>query len=79
MIYLGEWNSRSVYQPEYDPETSGRLAKPSRKTICLSCMVRWLWPSVAERQDGMCHQCWKEQYDGMDDIPLERSACYETQ
>ena len=76
MIYLGEWGGRSRYQPEYRWVDTRFL--PSRKTICRSCMVRWLWPSVAEHQDGMCHVCYATQYDGMDDIPLERSACYET-
>ena len=77
MIYLGEWGGVSVYQPEYEYRES--VGVPSRKTICRSCMVRWLWPSVAEHQDGLCWVCLKAEYDGMDDIPLERSACYETQ
>ena len=71
MIFLGEWNSRSVYQPEHEYRES--VGVPSRKTICRSCMVRWLWPSVAEHQDGMCHVCYATQFEGMDDIPLERS------
>ena len=71
MTYLGEWNSRSVYRPEYEYRES--VGVPSRKTKCKSCMVRWLWPSVAEHQDGMCHVCYATQFEGMDDIPLERS------
>jgi len=68
MIYLGEWGGVSVYQPEYEYRES--VGVPSRKTICRSCMVRWLWPSVAEHQDGMCHQCWKTEFEGKPDIPL---------
>ena len=72
MIYLGEWANASVYQPEYDPETWDAVGLPSRVYKCSCCKVRW-FRSITNFYDGMCYYCWKEQYDGMDDIPLERS------
>ena len=70
MIYLGEWGGVSVYQPEYEYRES--VGVPSRVYKCNCCKVRW-FRSITNFYDGMCYYCWKEQYDGMDDIPLERS------
>ena len=69
--YIGHWNDREHWMSGTPLDIRW---PPLKKTICTSCMVRWLWPSVAEHQDGMCHACYVMQYDGMDDIPLERSA-----
>jgi len=70
--FIGFWNDTYQYAVRMPPDWMPQLERPQRKTICKSCMVRWLWPSVAEHQDGMCHVCWKAEYDGTDDILLEK-------
>ena len=63
MTYLGEWGGVSVYQPEYDPATwEGRgLMQPS-VLICTAKCTRWFRIVLEDYRDGLCNECWKEEY-----------------
>ena len=71
--FIGFYNNTYHYDVRMPPGWMPRAEAPQRKTICRSCLIRWLWPAIAERQDGLCWVCYREQFEGMDDIPLERS------
>jgi len=67
----------------YTPTVSLRHCEPgwprARVYKCNSCKIRWFRRVTADMYEGLCWVCYREEYDGMEDIPLERSACYETQ
>ena len=69
MIYLGEWGGVSIYQPEYDPQTWERIGQPPQVYKCACCKVRW-FRAITNWYDGLCYECWKEQFEDKPDMPL---------
>ena len=67
-VYLGEWNSRSVYQPEYDPQTWEQQRFPLPQVHkCSCCKIKW-FRTTTNFYEGFCYYCWVEQFDGEEDI-----------
>ena len=66
-VYLGEWNSQSVYQPEYDPRTWDAVGLPPRVYKCACCKVRW-FRAITNWYEGLCYWCYVSQFEGEDDL-----------
>ena len=46
--------------------------------ICAAKCTRWFRAASEDHREGLCPECYVTLFEGEDDIPLERSACYET-
>ena len=70
-VYLGEWQGKSVYQPEYDPQTwEGRCLMVPNVSICASKCTRWFRTAQEDYREGLCHSCYVSQYEGEEEMPL---------
>jgi len=70
-VYLGEWNSLSVYQPEYNPdEWEVRGSMPPLVHKCPCCKIRWFRRVTEDLYDGLCYWCYLEQFEGEEDMVL---------
>jgi hypothetical protein len=67
MIYLGEWAGKSVYQPEYDPQTWDAVGLPPQVYKCAECKVRW-FRAITNWYGGLCYYCWLEQFEGESEL-----------
>ena len=64
MTYLGEWGGVSVYQPEYEQvQDEYGLMQPS-VLICTAKCTRWFRIVLEDYRDGLCNECWLEQFEG---------------
>ena len=57
--YLGEWHSRSAYQPTRALPTR---FPPPQVYKCACCKVRW-FRSITNWYGGLCYYCWLEQFE----------------
>ena len=58
----------------YAPTVSLQHCEPGwphvRVFKCPCCKIRWFRRVTADMYDGLCWVCYREQYDGMDDLPF---------
>jgi len=66
--YLGEWGGRSVYQPTRKLPTRWLMAPSVR--ICAAKCTRWFLIVVEDHRDGLCNECFVEQFEGEEDMVL---------
>ena len=66
--YIGFFNNEYHYTP------SARHCEPGwphvRVFKCPCCKIRWFRRVTADIYDGLCWVCYREEYDGMDDLPF---------
>ena len=68
MTYLGEWGGVSVYQPEYKQvQDVYGLMQPS-VLICTAKCTRWFRIVLEDYRDGLCNECWLEQFEGEEEL-----------
>jgi len=66
-VYLGERRGKSVYQPEYDPQTWDAVGTLPRVYKCAACKVRW-FRAITNWYEGLCFECWVTQFEGEDEL-----------
>jgi len=70
MEYLGFFNNEYHYTPTVSLQHCEPGWPRARVYKCPDCKIRWFRRVTADVYDGLCWVCYREQYDGMDDLPF---------
>ena len=68
--YIGFFNNEYHYTPTARDYGMGPGWPRARVYKCNSCKIRWYRRVTEDIYDGLCWVCYREQYDGMDDLPF---------